>query len=890
MAEVGGKVYSFASHQHLQRAEALLEAAEAGIGPTPSRLAADILQPEALSVTGNATPLAPLLTSSYTEGGKNVLIIRVDFSDLSGNPGGLTVTDVQNLADNQIGSYYLQSSYGHTSLTNFVTKLYRMPRPAAYYATNDAVSQLHLDAQTLASADYNVSQFDRLIVFFPNMTYIPNSGINWGGLSSVGGPDIWLNGVFTFAIVAHELGHTYGLFHANLWQVTDGNPVSDGGSSREYFDDFDTMGGNYANDTRTDFNPWFKNMLNWITAGQVQTVTSNGTNRIYRFDSGAATGTLALVVAKDGSRNYWIGYRRNFTDNSSMMNGACVIWGYTYNRQSDLLDTATPGYSDKDAALAIGASLIDPAANLAITTVAEGGTAPHEYLDVKIHFGPCLPAIYSQPQNLTVTSGQNAMFQVLASGIPLPGYRWQQKAAGTTNWVTLTDGAVYNGTGTPLLTVSETTTLMNTEQFQCILTNTSGSITTAPPAILTVIPIGVSTLAGHAGSLGSSDGTGSAASFKLPTGVVADGAGNVYVADRNNGTIRKVTPQEVVTTIAGLADNYGSTDGTNSAARFNYDVGISIDNAGNLYVADTGNQLIRKITPAGTNWVVTTFAGRAGITGTNDGPATNALFTSPLGVAVDPLTNIFVADWGNSTIRKISMVGTNWVVATFARGIADPEAVAVDRLGNVFVAVHGANVIDKISPAGDVSTLAGSGARGSQDGTGASATFAGPEGVAADILGNVYVTDTGSCTIRKITPGGVVTTLAGQAGVGGSTDGVLTNALFSNPIGIATDTGGNLYVADYANETIRKLVIAPAIPLPRLDGVTRDNGVFRFVLDGPVGSNYFVQASSDLIGWLSLSTNVVPPGGWVTILDASITNQPKRFYRASSQAVGGPGN
>ena len=885
LGAVGHTLYAFASHAHWQRAETLLETAEAGIGPAPTLLAADILQPEALAGNVNPVTPAPLAPSSYTEGGKNVLIMRVDFSDLSGDPGGLTASDVQTIADSQIGTYYRQSSYGRTSLTNFVTKVYRMPKTATYYATNAAFNQLFVDAQTAASADYTISKYDRLIAFFPNLTYIPNSGINWGGLSGVGSPGVLVNGQFSFAIVAHELGHTYGLFHANLWQVADGNPISDSGASAEYLDDFDTMGGNYANDQRTDFNPWFKSMLNWIFAAQIVTVTTNSTNRIYRFDNIAATNTLALVVTKDGSRNYWVGYKRNFTDNPSMMNGAYVVWGYTYNRQSDLLDVGTPGYSDKDAALAIGTSLIDPEANVSITPIAQGGIAPHEYLDIKVHFGATGPGIYLQPQNQTATSGQSVEFPVLASGIPLPGYRWQRKAAGTSTWTNLINAATYVGTATNTLAVNGTTALMNGDQFQCILTNASGTITTAPPAVLTIIPIGVSTLAGHAGSFGSADGTGSAASFKLPTGVAVDGSGNVYVADRNNATVRKVTPQGVVTTIAGLAGNGGSTDGTNNDARLNYDVGVGIDSAGNLYVADTGNQLIRKMTPVGTNWIVTTFAGRPGITGTNDGVATNALFASPLGVAVDPMTNVFIMDWGNSMVRKMSFTGSNWMVSTFAQGLNDPESLAIDRWGNIFVAEQNPSTILKITPAGRVSTLAGSGSRGSQDGTGASATFSGPQGVAADLLGNIYVTDSGNNTIRKITPAGVVTTVTGQPGVTGSTDGVLTNALFNEPVGIATDTSGDLYVADYGNETIRKLVIAPAIPLPRLDGAIRDKSVFRFVLDGPVGSNYVIQTTSDMLGWVPLSTNVIPPGGWTTIQDA-ITNQPKRFYRAGPNPTG----
>jgi len=887
-AEIGGRLYRFASHEQLRQAETLLEAAEAGIGPVPARRATDILQPEALAAGGTSQPAAPAAPSSWTQGKKNVIYIRVDFSDLAGDPAGQSAAAVQSFADTQISLYYLASSYGLTSMSNTVTPLYRMPRPAAYYATNYDINQLLTDATTAANANYNVAGFDRVIVFFSSMTSIPNSGINWGGLSSVGGPDVWVNGILTFEIVAHELGHTYGLFHANLWQVSDRNPISDAGFSEEYYDEFDTMGGNYANDTRTDFNPWFKSMLSWIPPGQIQTVTANATVRVFRFDSASATGTVAVVVAKDSTRTYWIGYRRNFTENPSSQNGAYIIWGHDINRQSDLLDTATPGISDKDAALEVGSTLLDPEANVSISVLDKGGTTPHEYLDVKVHFGNALPVIYIQPQNLVGTSGQLAQFSVNASGIPLPAYHWQRKAFGTSTWTNLIDNVLFTGSHTPALTVNGTAQSMDGDQFQCILTNIVGAVTTAPPAVLNVIPVGVSTLAGQAGVFAYSDGTGSAAHFKLPDDVVADGLGNVFVADRSDYAIRKITPQGVVTTIAGSPGNSGYQDGTNNAARFSYFDGIAMDSAGNLYVADTGNDVIRKVAPVGTNWVVTTIAGQLYGYGYVDGVGTNALFLTPVGIAVDPMTNIFVADSDNAVVRKLTPSGTNWVVSTYATGLLDPERVAVDRWGNVFVTDGNANAIDRVSPTGDAYTWAGNGTSGSQDGTGTAARFAGPAGIAVDILGNIYVADSGNATIRKITQNAVVTTLAGQAGVGGAVDGSLTNATFGNSQGIATDTSGNLYVADEANQTIRKIVVGPPITLPRLDGsLISSNRMFRFVLDGPVGSNYYVQVSSDLTTWQSLSTNIVPKGGWITIQDAA-TNQAGRFYRASSLPPAGP--
>jgi len=325
----------------------------------------------------------------------------------------------------------------------------------------------------------------------------------------------------------------------------------------------------------------------------------------------------------------------------------------------------------------------------------------------------------------------------------------------------------------------------------------------------------VTTLAGTAGSIESTDGTGAAARFKKPYGVAVDAAGNVYVADTNNHTIRKITSAGVVTTLAGTAGSIESTDGTGAAARFNYPGGVAVDAAGNVYVADTINHLIRKITSAG---VVTTLAGTAGSFGSADGTGAAARFEYPYGVAVDTAGNVYVADTDNSTIRKISPGG---VVTTLAGTAGTPESddgtgaaarfkypsgVAVDAAGNVYVADRNNHLIRKITSGGAVTTLAGSaGTSGSTDGTGAAARFNFPWGVAVDAAGNVYVADSFNYTIRKITSGGVVTTFAGSAGSFGSTDATGAAASFNQPAGVAVDTAGNVYVADYGNNTIRKI-------------------------------------------------------------------------------------
>jgi sugar lactone lactonase YvrE len=319
----------------------------------------------------------------------------------------------------------------------------------------------------------------------------------------------------------------------------------------------------------------------------------------------------------------------------------------------------------------------------------------------------------------------------------------------------------------------------------------------------------VTTLAGS-GASGSADGTGSAASFNLPFGVAVDGGGNVYVADFMNHKIRMVTPGGAVTTFAGTGVP-GSTDGPASTASFNGPFGVALDGAGNVYVADKGNSKIRKITPGG---VVTTFAG-SGVPGHADGTGTAASFYQPNGVAVDGGGNVYVGDTVNQKIRKVTPGG---VVTTLAGsgspGSADgtgtaasfyfPEGVAVDQGGNVYVGDYLNCKIRKITPEGVVTTLAGSGSGGGSDGAGTIAKFNGPSGVAVDGRGNVYVADNGNSKIRKITPRGFVTTLAGS-NQPGSADGIGTAASFNRPFGVAVDGSGTVYVADTYGNKIRTI-------------------------------------------------------------------------------------
>lgn len=402
-----------------------------------------------------------------------------------------------------------------------------------------------------------------------------------------------------------------------------------------------------------------------------------------------------------------------------------------------------------------------------------------------------------------------------------------------------------------------------------------GSVQTSPPpptdapvpAESTPPVFYFTTLAGTA-SAGTADGSGSAARFYRPQGLTIDDHGNLYVADSYNAAIRKITPQGLVTTVAGKpgdarvldgplasarflmpshvsADRSGalyvadvstvrrigvdgtiatiagtaeyreppSLDGTGAEARFDGIGGLAVGPSGIIYATDDDARTIRRITPAG---VVTTLAGSVGVRGSADGTGADASFSYPLGLAADATGTLWVPDLGNNTIRRVTSAGA---VTTFAgrsgvTGIADglgaaaefklPVAVAPDLAGNLYVA--DASRIRAITPSGSVTTLAG-GEDGSADGVGPAARFRAPEGVVVDLAGNVYVCDTGNNAIRKITPTGVVTTLAGlwPDQATGAVDGVGSAARFNQPLGIAVTPDGVCYVADTANHVIRRI-------------------------------------------------------------------------------------
>jgi len=323
----------------------------------------------------------------------------------------------------------------------------------------------------------------------------------------------------------------------------------------------------------------------------------------------------------------------------------------------------------------------------------------------------------------------------------------------------------------------------------------------------------VTTVAGT-GATGSINGNAITSTFYNPTGVCTDSIGNIFIADNYSNKIRKITPAGIVSTFAG--GSQGSNDGTGAAAKFFRPDDLCMSPSGDIFVTDCYNHKIRKITPGG---IVTTFAG-SGNQGASDGMGTSASFRYPQGICIDLTGNIYVADFGNNKIRKITPSG---VVSTYAgsgnQGSLDgvgsnasfdhPIRLCIDISGNIYVADSYSNKIRKITPGGVVLTYAGTGNQGSADGSATTASFYFPAGICIDAAGNLYVADAGNHKIRKISVAGVVSSYAGS-GTQGSFDGIGLSASFKSPFGIRFDFLGNIIVADQGNHKIRKISNLPS--------------------------------------------------------------------------------
>lgn len=371
------------------------------------------------------------------------------------------------------------------------------------------------------------------------------------------------------------------------------------------------------------------------------------------------------------------------------------------------------------------------------------------------------------------------------------------------------------------------------QEMNAVAVNSSGTVFVGDEsAIRRITPAGaVTTLAGEQGTPAYVDGVGTAARFSFIQGLAADAAGNVVVTDDGNFVVRRITAAGAVSTLAGTAGSQGLVDGTGSAARFGFMRGIALDAIGNAYVADTYTGTIRRVTPGG---VVTTVAG-AGFGGFADGTGSGARMYGIEGVASDSAGNLTVLDQGEvyrgtgrgaTVLRRVSSTGVVTTVAgrvpppgdavasvsAGAAQFAEPRFTAVDPSGNVWVVDNGNDVIRRIGTDNNVTTVAGSsGVSNHIDGIGTSARFANPWGIVCDTAGNAYVVDNGSSTIRRITPAGEVTTLAGGVFTNGSADGTGSAARFNFPTALAIDASNNLYVSEPVSRTVRKVTLAGVV-------------------------------------------------------------------------------
>lgn len=393
----------------------------------------------------------------------------------------------------------------------------------------------------------------------------------------------------------------------------------------------------------------------------------------------------------------------------------------------------------------------------------------------------------------------------------------------------------------------------------------------------------VSDFAGEAGHSGSTNGILAAARFQVPAGMTHDAAGNVYIVERSNHSVRKITPEGVVTLLAG-GGNCAAIDGADVSARFCTPRAIAADPAGNLYVADTGNHTIRKITPAG---MVTTLAGMAGAAGPDNGMGAAARFNNPMGVAVSAAGDLYVADSSSHVIRRITADGTVSTIAGMAgsSGSADgigsgarfsgPAGLAFDTEGRLVVSEqYGRRIrrIDIVTAA--VETLAGSGTGGSADGNGTDASFVAPVALAPAANGDIAVIEEGGI-VRRVSPSGVVTTIAGKRPVSGKVDAMGTAAFFNNPGHLAQDAAGNLFVADTSNRVIRRVSPEGAVTVfagtgnsDVLDGIATVArfGNFGAITIDAAANLYVADASTETI------RKVTPEGTVSTLAGTAYTS------------------
>lgn len=577
------------------------------------------------------------------------------------------------------------------------------------------------------------------------------------------------------------------------------------------------------------------------------------------------------------------------------------------------------------------------------------------------------PAILSQPTNTVVLRDGTGSLQTEVRGVPTLNYQW-----------------TLNGTNLPGATASRYTfnhaRSADAGDYRLIAVNDFGSVTSSiatvaivdPPALLTQ-PLSQAALAGASVSFGVTAsgtgplayqwqhdgdnlpnnlilrvaGTGTAgfagdggsalnASFNAPLAVALDGKGTFYIADTANNRLRRIGADGLVHTVAGggTAASFEGLAATN--ASLGALAAIVADARGNLYLADQSHGRVCKVD---TNGIITTIAGNGGRGFSGDGAAaTNATLNLPVGLAFDANGNLLIVDKLNNRIRKVDARGLITTVAgngsfgysgdggpAIAASLKEPSSVAIDAAGNLYIADTFNFCLRKVSPTGTITTIAGTGVFGyaGDSGPATSAGLTSPRGLALDNAGNLYFADFNAQRIRKIDAQGIITTIAGTGQSSYSGEGsVGAGAALNQPNGLALDNHGNLYLADTGNHRIRKLLLYAGYPTLAINGVDGTNAgnytvvisspygrvtsraakllvatsanqppitlnspawktglnQFAFNLNGAIGQTIIVDASTNLLDWTPLSTNVINALPF-QVIDPAWTNHPQRYYR-----------
>ncbi len=416
---------------------------------------------------------------------------------------------------------------------------------------------------------------------------------------------------------------------------------------------------------------------------------------------------------------------------------------------------------------------------------------------------------------------------------------------------------------------------MNGARFQESRLTRAAPSRAAPLALLCLLFVAsaapgqeyIATIAGAALETGSANGAATAARFRDPAGVEFDAQGRLWIADSGNHTIRRLNQDGTVNLIAGAPGAMGSLNGQAPAARFKFPSDLAIRPDGVIFISDTGNHVIRKISPDG---IVSVVAGSAGQSGAADGSLGDARFRNPAGLALGPDGSLYVADAGNHCVRRIAD-GQVVAIAGLAESWGDADGAGADARfngpvdlaiaadGSLYVSDGNNHTIRRISPEGVVTTIAGApGVGGCVDGNGAQARFCSPAGLllAADNI--LLVADSLNHIIRRVTLTGDVESLSGMPGRDGATDGAPASARFFNPYGMAADAHGNLYISDAYNQTIRLGLIPFRMKLRESEAGTER----QIQWDAVAGRRYQVQfkrALDDTI-WIDLGEPVLADG------------------------------